>query len=186
MPTTPLARSGSPDPPPRMAVPERVRWAVDVVAPRGADRVLEVGGGPGVAATLVCERLTTGRLLVVDRSAVAIQRTTRRNADHLASGRLAVQQCALGALEVPDGSVDTAFSVNVNLFWVGDPARELTVLRRALRPGGTLHVLYGAAGPTGADRVTGTIAAALRTHGFTDVTVLTADAGSGVAASSNR
>lgn len=34
-----------------------------------------------------------------------------------------------------------AFAINVNLFWVRRPDRELAVLDRALRPGGMLHIL---------------------------------------------
>lgn len=135
-----------------------------------------------MAAALVCERLTAGRLLAVDRSSVAIERTAERNAEHLASGRLDLLQSPLDALTVAPSSIDTAFAINVNLFWVASPRRELAVLRQALRPGGTLHVLYGAAGPADADRVTGTVSAALRAHGFTHVAITDADARFGVLA----
>ncbi len=166
----------------RPAVPERVRWAVEALDPGPAEEILEVGGGPGVSAALICERLITGRLLAVDRSAVAIQRTAHRNATHLASGRLVVRQCALDSLTVPPHSFDKALTLNVNLFWVTNPCRELAVLSRALRPGGTLHVLYGAAGPTAGDRVTEAVSTALRAHGFTDVQNISASAGIGVSA----
>ncbi len=51
-----------------------------------------------------------------------------------------------------------------------DPAPELAVLHRALRPGGRLHLLYGR-GPTGPARITATLAARLAGHGFLDVVV---------------
>ncbi|MBA3290225.1 MAG: class I SAM-dependent methyltransferase [Actinobacteria bacterium] len=167
---------------PRLVVPERVRWAIEVLDPAGAEEILEVGGGPGVAAALVCERLTTGQLVAVDRSRIATERIAQRNTAHMASGRLTVQQCSLAALTVPHRSFDKAFAINVNLFWVADPSRELQVLSRALRPSGVLYILFGTSGPTGADRITGPIGAALHEHGFTDVTVVTADAGIGVTA----
>jgi SAM-dependent methyltransferase len=161
-------------------VPDRIRWAVDVLDPAGADRVLEIGCGPGVAAALVCPRLPTGRMLATDRSAVAVDRTSRRNAAHVAAGRLEVRRSALDALTGPPAAFDRAFSVDVNLFWVRDPAPELQVLRRELRPGGLLHVLYGAGGPTSAARIIDPIAAALQAHGFTDVRVVGSDDGIGV------
>ena len=126
---------------------------------------MEIGRGPGVAATLVCERLSTGRLLAVDRSAVAVERTAERNADHIRSGRLEVRRSALEGLELPEGSLDAAFSVNVNLFWTRSPARELSLLSGWLRAGGALRICYGS-GPQSATRVTAPIAEALSRHGF--------------------
>lgn len=163
--------------PTRMAVPDRVHWALEVLDPGPADTVLEIGAGPGVAAALVCERLETGRLLAIDRSAVATRRTAERNAAHVQAGRLEVRTVALDALQVPADSLDAAFSINVNLFWTRSPARELEILGRALRPGAALHVCFGAGGPQSADRVTTPIADALRAHRFTDVTVRTSRSG---------
>ena len=126
-----------------LTVPDRVAWAVDQLDLRPDARVLEIGTGPGAAAELVCRRLTRGFLLGIDRSAVAIQRSTRRNQASLDAGRLELRRCTLAELEVPDGSLDVAFSVNVNLFWTGPAQLELYLLFRALRPGGRLHLLYG-------------------------------------------
>jgi SAM-dependent methyltransferase len=158
-------------------LPARVRWAVHLLDPRPQDQILEVGGGPGLAAALICERLTAGRLLMNDRSAVAVGQAARRNAIHLLSGRLVVQQSTLAALTVPPLSFDKALTINVNLFWAANPARELAVLRQALRPGGVLHVVYGAGGPTAAERIARPVAATLAEHGFTSISVTTASAG---------
>jgi SAM-dependent methyltransferase len=124
-------------------VPDRVAWAVDQLDLRPDLRVLEIGGGPGAAAELVCRRLERGFLLGIDRSAVAIERAAKRNQPQVIAGRLELRQCALADLEVPDGSFDLVFSLNVNLFWTGPAGFELDLLHRALRPGGRLHVLYG-------------------------------------------
>lgn len=130
-------------------VPDRVRFAVSVVDPAPSSRVLEIGCGPGAAASLVCPRLGGGgRMLAVDRSAVAVRRTGERNAVHVAAGVLEVRESSLAGLVLPDASVDVAFTVNVNLFWTRDPGPELAVLRAALAPGGRVHVLYEGAPPT--------------------------------------
>ena len=124
-------------------VPDRVAWAVDQLDLRPHDRVLEIGGGPGAAAELVCRRLGQGFLLGVDRSPMAIERSTKRNQRFLDTGRLELRLGRLADLEVPDDSFDVAFCVDVNLFWIGTGQRELDRLHRALRPGGRLHVFYG-------------------------------------------
>jgi SAM-dependent methyltransferase len=164
------------------AVPDRVRWALEVIDPGPADNLLEIGCGSGVAASLVCARLRTGRMLAVDRSAVAVERTAGRNAEHVAAGRLAVRRSDLHTLDVPVAGFDTAYAIDVNVFWTRQPGPELTVLARALRPGGRLFLLYGSGGPTPADRVTAAVATALRQEGFVDVTVLAEDGGFGVSA----
>lgn len=66
-----------------MDVPARVRFAVALLDPGPADRVLEIGCGPGVAAAQVSDRSTGGRLLAIDRSEVAVRRTTLRCAEHV-------------------------------------------------------------------------------------------------------
>lgn len=152
-------------------VPDRIRWAVELVDPRPTDRILEVGGGPGVAATLICPRLTTGRLVALDRSETAVRRTRDRNAEHLASGRLEVQHAELADLTVPPASLDMAFAIDVNLFWTRVPTVELAALERGLRPGARLYVCFGAGGPQAPERVTDPIAEALAGQGFRDVTI---------------
>ncbi|GAA2875846.1 class I SAM-dependent methyltransferase [Pseudonocardia halophobica] len=163
-----------------MSVPERVAWAVDLLDPRPDERILEIGPGPGVAADLVCRR--GARLLAVDRSAVATERTLRRNAAHVAAGLLEVRTAELADLDLPPGEVDGAFSVDVNVFWTRSPARELGVLRGALRPGGRLHVCFGPAGPQPPDRITTAVGGALRAAGFDDVTVRSEPAGLAISA----
>lgn len=180
----------TPDEPARQrdpaAAPARVAWAVEVLDPGPTDQVLEIGGGSAASAAVICERLTSGRLLAVDRSAAAVRRISTGNAAHLASGRLAVQQSALADLDAPSGTFDATVALNVNLFWVSDAAAELAVVRRVLRPGGALHVLYGLPSPTDPDRVVGAVRAALAANGFTECRTRSGSAGFGVSARSQR
>jgi SAM-dependent methyltransferase len=161
----------------KAAVPGRVRWALKVLDPGPAEHILEIGSGSGVAAGLVCDRLTAGTLLAIDRSAVATRRTAERNAVHVESGRLRVRTLSLEDLDMPAAGLDSAFSINVNLFWTRAPARELTILRAALRPGGALHLCYDSGGPRAAERLCAPIEATMREHGFVDVAVRTSDQG---------
>ena len=168
-------------------MPERIRWAVETLAPAPDDRLLEIGCGPGVAVGAVCDRLTGGRLVAIDRSATAVARATRRNQAHVAAGRAVLLTAALEDLRPHDllhgdRRFDKVFAMNVNLFWVRDPARELALIRALLRPGGTLSLFYGYGTPgqgpaTVPDALLGHLAAA----GFT-AEVLTGPSVAGVVA----
>jgi len=156
-------------------VAARHRWAVHLLDPAPAERLLEVGCGPGVAAGLVCDRLTTGNLLAMDRSATAIARTTARNAAHIAAGRLTTRQASLAELDL--SGFDAAFSVDVNVFWT---TPDLGVLVRAVKPGGRLLILYGANSPTPADRITQPIRQSMTAEGLTDIEEVAGEDGFGV------
>jgi SAM-dependent methyltransferase len=168
-----------------MAVPERIRWAVQVLDPAPGDRLLEIGCGPGVAVAAICQRLGDGRVVAIDRSATAIARATRRNADCIASGRAVLRTVALedlAATGLPEAGpgFDKVFAMNVNLFWVRDPARELALIRALLRPGGTLSLFYGYGTPgQGRATVPGALLGHLAAAGFT-AEVLTGPSVAGV------
>ena len=153
-------------------VPERIRWAVQVLAPAPGDHLLEIGCGPGVAVAAICRQLAGGRVVAIDRSATAIARAGRRNADCLASGRAVLRTAALedlGPSDLPGAGhgFDKVFAMNVNLFWVRSPARELDLIRALLRPGGTLSLFYGYGTPTqGAPAVPDALLGHLTAGGF--------------------
>lgn len=148
-------------------VPARIAWAVELLDVGPEDRILEFGCGPGVAVSLVCERLAGGRIVAIDRSATAVERTRARNASHIAAGRAVVEHVDLAGFGGAPGQFDKAFAVNVNAFWTSPAAAECTVLARVLVPGGVLRLVYGGPDPGGVRDVGPGIADKLRRYGFT-------------------
>ncbi len=120
---------------------ERLRSVVEQLDIRPDDRVLEIGCGHGVAATLVCERLEEGRLTAVDRSAKMIQAATRRNAAYIEAGRAEFLVAALEDLDLGDRRFDKIFAVRVGLFH-RDPERARSIVERWLAPGGALFAFF--------------------------------------------
>jgi cyclopropane fatty-acyl-phospholipid synthase-like methyltransferase len=147
-------------------IPERIRWAVETLAVEPGDRLLEIGGGPGVAASLVCERLDGGRLLLIDRSTTAIERTRSRNAEHVASGRLALEPVDVADFDPRRARFDKVFAVNVNVFWTTPATEELARIRRALDPEGRLFLFYETPSAARARQAVARVADALRANGF--------------------
>ena len=56
--------------------------------------------------------------------------------------RLPCTELPIEEADFPDGSFTKVFAVNVNLFWVNDPAHALALIRRLLGPEGTLYLFY--------------------------------------------
>jgi ubiquinone/menaquinone biosynthesis C-methylase UbiE len=120
---------------------ERLRSIVDQLGIRPDDRVLEIGCGHGVAATLVCERLERGHLTAVDRSPKMIQAARRRNAAYVEAGKAEFLVADLEGLDLGDRRFDKIFAIRVGLFH-REPDRARTLLERWLAPGGAVFAFF--------------------------------------------
>ncbi len=124
-----------------MRMSERLQAVVDQLGLRPDDRVLEIGSGHGVAATLVCERLEEGRLTAIDRSAKMIAAAERRNAAHVEAGKAEFLVSALEDLDLGDRRFELIFAVRVGLFH-REPVRSRRLAEKWLAPGGRLLVFW--------------------------------------------
>lgn len=120
---------------------DRLRAVVDRLGVEPGDRVLEIGCGHGVAATLVCERLEGGRLTGVDRSPKMIDAAARRNAAFVEAGRAEFLVRHLENLDLGDRRFDKVFAVRVGLFH-REPERAHALVERWLAPGGTVRSFF--------------------------------------------
>lgn len=146
------------------APPDRLARAVAQLDLHPGDRVLEIGCGRGMAASLVCECLRDGHLTALDRSATAISAAARRNREHERAGRVAFLASTLTDAPL-DGRFDRIFAINVNVFWLG-PERELEVVRRLLAPDGRLYLFFDAPSAAQLDRAARAAAGFLADGGF--------------------
>ena len=124
---------------------QRLRAVVDQLAVRPTDRVLEIGCGHGVAATMVCELLGTGRYTAVDRSATMVDAATRRNRRYVEEGRAEFLVGDLEDLQLGDRRFDLVFAVRVGLFH-REPATARALVEPCLAEGGRLQVFFDTPG----------------------------------------
>jgi ubiquinone/menaquinone biosynthesis C-methylase UbiE len=119
----------------------RLEAIVDQLGIRPDHRVLEIGCGHGVAATMVCERLDGGRLTAIDRSAKMIAAAARRNATHVAAGKAELLVACLEDLHLGDRRFDVIFAVRVGLFH-REPERAHALVEPWLAPRGSVRAFF--------------------------------------------
>jgi protein-L-isoaspartate O-methyltransferase len=104
-------------------------------------QILEIGCGGGTAVAAVAARLTTGRILGIDRSGAQVTRASRRNAAYIAGGVARIVQADLSELDIQSQRFDRILALNVNLFQDA-PSSTVGLLRRLLRRRGRLVLGY--------------------------------------------
>jgi ubiquinone/menaquinone biosynthesis C-methylase UbiE len=122
-------------------VSARLEAIVDQLGIRPDNRVLEIGCGHGVAATMVCERLDSGRLTAIDRSAKMIEAAAGRNAAHVETGKAEFVVASLEDVNLGDRRFDVIFAVRVGLFH-REPERAHALAERWLAPGGRVRAFF--------------------------------------------
>lgn len=150
----------------------RNRWAVELLEVRPADRVVELGCGPGVAVAALAARATRGLVVGVDHSAVMVRQARRRNRAAVRAGRVRLIQAPVAQFPAGEEPFDAALAVNTVGMWP-DAAVRLREIAGLLRPGGRIAVVSQPRCP-GASAATSAAAAAelsglLAEAGFEDL-----------------
>ena len=150
---------------PETGIPDRIVWAVETLGVAPADHVLEIGCGHGLAVPLVCEKLAHGTLTAIDRSSKMIAAAEKRNRALVAAGKARFETAALADADFARRRFSKIFAINVNLFWI-DPAAELPVVGRLLRPGGAFYLFYEPPSPAQLKPIAAKLARNLEGGGF--------------------
>lgn len=114
---------------------------LDALAVEPHHDVLDIGFGGGLLLEWIAERLQTGHVHGIDRSADAIAVARRRFSNQIASGRLDVRLGDVQAIPFDDGAFDRACTVNTVYFWPDLPT-AFSEVRRVIRPGGRFVVCF--------------------------------------------
>lgn len=119
---------------PRILAP-LYRAVAGQVADTGANRVLDVGTGPGALAIEIARRCPTCEVVGVDLAPEMLATAGARADKAGVADRVTFHAADAAALPFADGSVDVAVST-LSLHHWRDPAAVLGELHRVLRPGG--------------------------------------------------
>jgi cyclopropane fatty-acyl-phospholipid synthase-like methyltransferase len=119
----------------------RLAAIVERMKIRESDRVLEIGCGHGVAATLICDRLTTGHLVAIDRSTKMIRAAEDRNAVHIERGVAEFHVTDFADFDPGPLRFDKILAVRVGDFQ-RRPEWARTHVKRWLAPRGKLVIVY--------------------------------------------
>lgn len=120
---------------------QRNAWTVDLLDIRPADRILEIGCGPGLALKLCAERAPHGRVVGLDHSLTMLKQARARNAAAVGGGRVGLRLGGLEALEMLPGPFDKVLSANVAQFFADKEAAFRSIFD-VLAPGGTVATTY--------------------------------------------
>jgi ubiquinone/menaquinone biosynthesis C-methylase UbiE len=116
-------------------------WVVTLLDVRPADRVLEIGFGPGLAIAELSRRIGAGgHVYGTDHSDVMLRQAARRNRAAIRAGSITLTRASVDQLPPAlGGPFDAVLAVNSLGFWP-DPAERLDELRRRLVPGGRIAI----------------------------------------------
>jgi len=155
---------------------DRTGWAVTLLNVQPADRVLDIGCGPGVAVQQIASRAPQGFVAGVDVSDVMVQQASARNAVATRAGHVEVKQASVARLPFRDAHFDKALAVNSYRFWPA-PAENLREVWRVLKPGGLFAVVeqpMRAEGEANLPALHDELRSRLTAAGFDDIRIETA------------
>jgi SAM-dependent methyltransferase len=154
----------------------RNAWAVSLLDVQPADRVLEIGFGPGIAIQELSRRAAEGYVCGIDHSEVMLRQAAKRNTDGVRRGGVELLLGRAEKLPSFEAPFDKVLAVNTVGLWER-PVERIRELRRALRSGGRIAIAFQPRGRGASDETAARrgqeIAAALSDAGFSEVRVET-------------
>ena len=126
-----------------MITNQRFIWAATILDPKPHDNVLEIGCGAGLLVDQIANKLDSGHITAIDRSAAMIKMASKRNARSISTGKINFVTMNFLNSDFRKHEFDKVASFNVNFFWK-NPEQELKMIKKILKPMGELYIFYQA------------------------------------------
>jgi len=118
----------------------RNQWAISLLNIQPADRILEIGFGPGWAIRQASKLATLGLVAGVDSSATMVKQAGIRNRAKVKSGQAILRHSSAVNIPFEDNAFDKVYAVNSFHEW-NDSQRGIKEARRVLVPGGSFLII---------------------------------------------
>lgn len=120
-------------------LPERFTWAASIMRVHTRHKILEIGCGAGLLVQVISEQLSGGSITALDRSAPMIKLAAKRNREGIEAGKVTLINSAFMDAPLPAACFNKVVAFNVN-FFQRSPEKELALIRKILKPSGTLYI----------------------------------------------
>jgi SAM-dependent methyltransferase len=124
-----------------MDINERFYWAAGQMTLTPGIRILELGCGAGLFASLLASNPAVASVVGIDRSVAMIRNAVKRNQLFIDQGTVKFIQTEFEMAEFPAKRFDAVCAFNVNAFWK-EPEGIFWQIRRWMVPKGTLYIFY--------------------------------------------
>jgi ubiquinone/menaquinone biosynthesis C-methylase UbiE len=115
-------------------------WGLSQVRIEPDWHILDTGCGGGQTIQSMSALATAGRIDGVDYAPASLEVAREKNADLIASGRVAIQQASVSNLPFPDASFDLVTAIETHYYWP-ELVRDLREVLRVTKPGGRVAII---------------------------------------------
>jgi ubiquinone/menaquinone biosynthesis C-methylase UbiE len=114
-------------------------WALQILGIKPAQQILEIGCGAGLLAEQIAGKLTTGKLVALDKSNAMLEKAKKRNKVFIETGISNFMNVDFLKSQLPEKVFDTVVAFNVPVFWK-NPRRELELVTQLVKRTGKLYL----------------------------------------------
>jgi SAM-dependent methyltransferase len=111
------------------------------LALKAQDTVLEIGFGNGKYLANLAGQVSGAKIAGIDYSETMVKLASKRNRAFIREGRVEIKRGSSDNLPYGTATFTKVFTINTIYFW-SDPMVDLAEIRRVLRPGGTLLLVF--------------------------------------------